>query len=60
MSLLWTATEWPPAPAVPQAIRRGIRETFLGPEHFILPIFVHEEGESAFCCSRCRPQQQDS
>jgi len=26
-----------------EAIRRGIRETFLGPEHFILPIFVHEE-----------------
>lgn len=25
-----------------ETVRRSIRENFLGPEHFILPIFVHE------------------
>jgi len=25
-------------------VRRAARETWLGPEHFILPLFIHEEG----------------
>jgi porphobilinogen synthase len=25
--------------------RKAIRETWLGPEHFILPIFVHDDGD---------------
>ncbi len=27
-------------------MRRAIRETWVGPEHFIMPIFVHEESSS--------------
>jgi porphobilinogen synthase len=26
-------------------VRKAVRETWLGPEHFILPIFVHEDSD---------------
>lgn len=28
-----------------EAFRSAIRENWVGPEHFILPLFIHEEGD---------------
>jgi len=42
-------TPYPPPPSPlprPQNFRRSIRENFLGPEHFILPIFVHDDDKN--------------